>query len=67
MYLLPLKEMEPKNSPNKYVFRVTSVGLDKIQTLNVTITIFTNAAFDIGNQAEIFVDNLDVQLYPHYT
>ena len=67
MYLLPLKEMEPKNPPNKYVFRVTSVGLDKIQTLNVTITIFTSAAFDIGNQAEIFVDNLDVQLYPHYT
>ena len=67
MDLLPLKEMEPKNSPNKYVFRVTSVGLDKIQTLNVTITIFTNAAFDIGKQAEIFVDNLDVQLYPHYT
>ena len=60
MYL-PLKEMEQKNPPDKYVFKVTSVGLDKIQTLNVTITIFTNAAFDIGNQAGIFVDNLDVQ------
>lgn len=51
----------------RYVFKVTSVGLDKIQALNVTITIFTNAAFDIGNQAGIFVDNLDVQFCPHYT
>ena len=66
MYL-PLKEMEPKNPPDKYVFKVTSVGLDKIQALNVTITIFTNAAFDIGNQAGIFVDSLDVQFCPHYT
>ena len=55
MYL-PLKEMEPKNPSDKYVFKVTSVGLDdKIQTLNVTITIFTNAAFDIGYQAGIFL------------